>query len=76
MALEIAGIQSLGYSNLGAKDMIEDFLKDKIGIEADISVGVLGTGLLDSSNSYKDLRNGGKSISHSDVLARIKAYTG
>ena len=40
MALTIAGLQSLGYSNLGAKDMIEDFLKDKIGIEADISVGV------------------------------------
>ena len=64
-----------GFSDLVAKNDVKNFLNNKLGIEADISVGLLGTGLFSSDNTYKDLNNGGKSLSHSEVISRIKAYT-
>jgi len=44
-----------------------------IGIEANIDIGVLGTGIGEKHNTYKDNVNG-KSLTHAQVLERIKAY--
>lgn len=64
-----------GNSDLASKSVVEDFLEKKLWISADISVGVFGTGLFSSANTYKDLRNGGKSLTHAEVISRINAYT-
>lgn len=45
-----------------------------MGIEADISVGFCGTGIGSKNNTYKDNANG-KSLTHAQVLERIKAYS-
>jgi len=45
MSRTILVANSAGFSDLAVKDDVEKFLKNKLGIEADISVGLLGTGL-------------------------------
>ena len=61
-------------SNQVDKVLVEDILKVEMGIKADISLGFLGTGLGSKSNTYKDLRNGGRSMTHAEVINRIKQY--
>ena len=61
-------------SNQVDKVLIEDVLKVEMGIKADISLGFLGTGLGSDPNTYKDLRNGGQSMTHAQVINRIKQY--
>ena len=56
------------------KIFVEDVLKVELGIKADISLGFLGTGLGSKANTYKDLRNGGRSMTHAQVINRIKMY--
>lgn len=72
MSRTILATHGAGFSDLAIKDNVEKFLKNKLGIEADISVGLLGTGLFSSDNTYKDLNNGGKSLSHSEVIRESK----
>ena len=61
-------------SNQVDKVLVEDILKVEMGIKADISLGFLGTGLGSKANTYKDLRNGGQSMTHSQVINRISMY--
>ena len=61
-------------SNQVDKVLVEDILKVEMGIKADISLGFLGTGLGSKSNTYKDLRNGGRSMTHAQVINRISMY--
>ena len=47
----------------------------KMGIEADISVGFCGTGIGSKNNKYRDTSTG-KSLTHAEVLNRIKEHRG
>lgn len=58
-------------SNRADAAYVKDYLRDKIGIEANISLGVVGTGWLSEHNTYKD-RYTGRSLTHEEVLERIK----
>ena len=65
----IPGVNRVGATNL------EDFMRDKMGIEAHISLGAVGTGLFSKHNKYKDLSTG-RSISHNEVLERLRKFVG
>lgn len=58
-------------SNRADAAYVKDYLRDKIGIEANISIGIAGTGWLSKHNTYKD-RYTGRSLTHEEVLERIK----
>lgn len=58
-------------SNKADASYVKDYLRDKIGIEANISIGILGTGLRSKHNTYKDIYTG-RSMTHKEVLERIK----
>ena len=58
-------------SNKADAAYVKDYLHDKIGIDANISIGVVGTGLFSKHNTYKD-RYTGRSLTHEEVLERIK----
>ena len=45
------------------------------GVDAHISVGVLGSGLGSTNNLYFNRRNGGKPMTHEEVVTRIKSST-
>lgn len=45
----------------------------KIGIDANISVGVLGTGLFSKHNTYTD-RETGRKLTHAEVVDRVRNY--
>ena len=62
-----------GVNRLVANEM-EKILKNNLNIEADISLGFLGTGLGSDPNTYKDLATG-KNITHQEVLNRIKNFS-
>ena len=46
-----------------------------MGIEADISVGFCGTGIGSKNNKYRDTSTG-KSLTHAEVLNRLKEHRG
>ena len=46
---------------------------DEMGIDANISVGVLGTGLFSKNNTYYD-RKLGRKLSHAEVVDRVRNY--
>ncbi len=48
----------------------------KMGIDADISIGFCGTGLMSDPNKYRDVNNGYKTMTHAQVLERIKSFVG
>ncbi len=56
--------------NAAMANSIESFL-DKQGINADLSVGFLGTGIGSSANKYT-IKETGKPISHQDVVNYVK----
>ncbi len=58
-------------SNRADASYVRDYLRNKIGIDANISLGVAGTGLFSKHNTYKDLYTG-RSMTHKEVLERIK----
>ena len=58
-------------SNKADAAYVKDYLRDKIGIEANISIGVVGTGLFSKHNTYKDIYTG-RSLTHKEVLERIR----
>ena len=55
-------------------DAVEGILKDQLNIDADISLGFLGTGAGSSKNTYRDMKTG-QYITHQDVLDRIKQFS-
>jgi hypothetical protein len=61
----------------GANEATVGLVKGVLGemnIDADIDLGYLGTGLGSKNNKYTD-RISGQSMSHSQVIARIRRYT-
>ena len=46
---------------------------DKMGIQADINTGLLGTGINSKTNTYTDKATGAK-LTHEQVIARISNY--
>ena len=65
-----AGAHVPGANRISA-DSVETFLKDYLNIDADISLGVFGTGLNSAKNTYRDMKTG-QYITHAEVLDRIK----
>lgn len=60
-------------ANLATKELVEKVLKDVMNVNADISLGVGGTGIFSKNNTYTDTRTGQK-LNHSEVINRIKTY--
>lgn len=52
-------------------ETVKKMLKEDMNIDADISLGFLGTGIGSSKNTYRDMTNG-QYISHAEVINRIK----
>jgi|GEM_PF-783079 len=59
--------------NLISREFLEDFLDEHLGIKADISLGVLGTGAFSSHNTYTDKRTG-RSLTHEEVIEIIQRF--
>lgn len=58
----------------GANELTTDLVQRalyQIGIEADIDLGLCGTGIMSKPNKYTSVATGA-SLSHEEVLARIK----
>lgn len=70
----LKGSSHLPVGNLVQREIVVAILKNKMGIEADVSLGLLGTGIGSENNTYKDLCNDGKPMTHDEVLNRIKTY--
>ena len=52
---------------------VESILEDRLGIEADISLGFAGTGIGSDPNTYFDKATG-QPLTHQQVLDRIMNY--
>lgn len=52
--------------------LMEEVLEESFGIKADIDLGIAGTGLCSDPNTYVDISSG-KSITHAEVLKRVKS---
>ena len=65
-----AGAHVPGANRISA-DAVETLLKDQLNIDADISLGLFGTGAASAKNTYRDMKTG-QYISHAEVLDRIK----
>ena len=51
-------------------DIVEDTLKDHVNVDADISLGALGTGICSKKNTYRDFKTR-QILTHQEVLNRI-----
>ena len=60
--------------NRGVADTVEKILKEDTNIDANISLGFLGTSINSSKNTYRDMETG-QYITHSEVLERIKQFS-
>lgn len=60
-----AGIMTAKY--------IESFMSNEMGIDANISVGLGGTGICSKKNTYRDLKTG-SFLSHDEILKRVENY--
>ena len=65
-----AGSHVPGANRISA-DAVETLLKDQLNIDADISLGLFGTGAASAKNTYRDMKTG-QYITHAEVLDRIK----
>ena len=54
-------------------DQVENILQKDLKIDADISLGFLGTGAGSKNNTYRDMTTG-QYISHQEVLNRISKF--
>ena len=54
-------------------EYIESFMSNEMGIDANISVGVGGTGICSKKNTYRDIKTG-KFLSHNEVLKRVENH--
>ena len=52
---------------------MQSFLKNDLGINSNVSVGWGGSGFRETHNTYSD-RATGASLSHADVLKRVRDY--
>ena len=52
-------------------DIVENTLKDHVNVDADISLGFLGTGVKSKKNTYRDFKTR-QILTHQEVLNRIK----
>lgn len=59
--------------NRALANAVEKILKENLHIDADISLGFLGTGVGSKKNTYKDMTNG-RYISHQEVLNRLSKF--
>jgi len=59
--------------NNGMAALVESILEDRLGIEADISLGFAGTGIGSDPNTYFDKATG-QPLTHQQVLDRIMNY--
>ena len=59
--------------NNGMAALVESSLRNKLGIEADISLGFAGTGIGSAPNTYLDNATG-QPLTHQQVLYRIMNY--
>ena len=59
--------------NIATAEYIESFMKENMHIDANISIGVGGTGILSKQNTYRDTKTG-KLLSHEEVLKRAENY--
>lgn len=59
--------------NNGMAALVESILEDRLGIEADISLGFAGTGIGSDPNTYFDKATG-QPLTHQQVLDRIKNF--
>ncbi len=64
-----AGAHVPGANRISA-DAVETLLKDHLNIDADISLGLFGTGAASAKNTYRDMKTG-QYITHAEVLDRI-----
>ena len=69
--LGVVSVHTPGGNRLVANEVVK-ILKRDMGIDADISLGVGGTGLWSSKNHYREISTG-KYLSHQEVLNRIVA---
>ena len=65
-----AGSHVPGANRISA-DAVETLLKDQLNIDADMSLGLFGTGAASAKNTYRDMKTG-QYITHAEVLDRIK----
>ena len=79
--LENSNLKSLGKIeahvpgvNRMVADAVEKILKEDLNVDADISLGLLGTGAGSSKNTYRDMTTG-QYITHQEVLDRIKQFS-
>ena len=63
----------LPVANSAAATFVESFMSDRMGIDANISLGVGGTGLFSKHNTYREISTG-RALSHGEVLERIKFF--
>lgn len=63
----------LPAANNAAATFVESFMSDKMGIDANISLGVGGTGLFSKHNTYSEIGTG-RALSHGEVLERVKFF--
>ena len=60
----------------GANELTTDLVQRalyQIGIEAEIDLGLCGTGIMSKPNKYTSVATG-QSLSHKEVLSRIKSH--
>ena len=60
------------YGNMETESIVYYYLRDNMGIRANISLGFLGTGAGSDPNTYKDMRTG-QALTHQEVMARLNA---
>ena len=69
---KILGASShMPVGNVINKEVVKYFLKENLNIEADISIGVLGTGIGSYHNTYKDLTEK-RYLTHAEVIKRVQ----
>ena len=68
-----AGAHVPGANRISA-DAVETLLKDQLNIDADISLGLFGTGAVSAKNTYRDMKTS-QYITHAEVLDRIKQFS-
>lgn len=73
-AAELATKIKVGcIGNIPLAYAMENFLKNDMGINANISVGWGGSGFREVGNSYSE-RSTGKALSHAEVVRRVSNY--
>lgn len=72
---DFVGVMSTHFPGAGilTAEYIESFMSNEMGIDANISIGLGGTGICSKKNTYRDLKTG-KFLSHNEVLKRVENH--